>query len=428
MHTAPFGPESEGAIIGVALDFPEFFTQVLPYLTPDLFTKIESQYLAAQLLKANEQYGLIPSRRAFRSIITKDLTTGFDNYEEVLAILDTESDPREVPVLKDALLNWVRQKTYGLLYSPETIELYHRGEYTRLNEIVSNATRVQDTHGDNFWLFKNFETVFQEDAIEHLTTGFPQLNAELNNGGPSPGEVVVWLAPTGVGKSICLVNNGVSCVRDGHNVLYITYEMSTLKTAMRTIGAATGVNIREFKTRQDEVRTKLLGIQHHNKADMLIKELPPGECSVDNVYAIIDSLKRQHSWVPKVVVLDYLELMVSRHSYNNQHGDYTAQKHVATEVRGLARNEKVLIFTATQGNRSSTDTESNLGLDRIAESYAKAMPLDYVISINQTEDEYLANPSSARFWIAKNREGRKFISIGVHINYHTMRVREPGQP
>ena len=42
--------------------------------------------------------------------------------------------------------------------------------------------------------------LFKEDLIEHRTTGFPRLDAFLNNGGPSPKEVVCWLAPTNVGK------------------------------------------------------------------------------------------------------------------------------------------------------------------------------------------------------------------------------------
>ena len=42
--------------------------------------------------------------------------------------------------------------------------------------------------------------VFNPSANEHRTTGFPRLDKYLNDGGPSPKEVVCWLAGTNVGK------------------------------------------------------------------------------------------------------------------------------------------------------------------------------------------------------------------------------------
>ena len=119
--------------------------------------------------------------------------------------------------------------------------------------------------------------------------------------------------------------------------------------------------------------------------------------------------------------------MMSRRSYYNK-DDYIRQKRVSTELRGLASNEDVLLFTATQTNRElgkkgKGDTDGGGGVidvNRVAESYGKMMPSDYVVSLNQSPDEY--KEGRLRFYIAKNRNGPKFKTISAKVNYETMVV------
>lgn len=138
---------------------------------------------------------------------------------------------------------------------------------------------------------------------------------------------------------------------------------------------------------------------------------------------MIDDLRKTRSWVPDVVVVDYLELMVSRRQSDNKE-DYVKQKACSTQLRGLAQNENVTVYTATQTNRSGNDADKMLDVTKISESYGKAMPMDYLVSINQTEDEYNEVPARAHIYVAKNRNGPKFISFEVKINYETMRIEE----
>ena len=61
-------------------------------------------------------------------------------------------------------------------------------------------------------------------------------------------------------------------------------------------------------------------------------------------------------------------------------------------------------------------------MNKVAESYGKMMPMDYVVSINQTLEEY--TDGIIRLYIAKNRNGPKFKTITARINYNTMSVEE----
>lgn len=432
----PFGPYQEEAIISLALDHPEFFTTIGRFLKPEMFGRPECRYVMSHILGLFEIHNVVPTRPLLREHVEKLLTID-EPYELILGLIERKSDYREVPIIKDTLLKWTKSRAFGLLYSDEAIQAYYAGDFSYLEQIFTEANRIADIGETGFWFLNNYHLLFQPNIVEHRTTGFPRLDRLLNDGGPSPKEVVCWLAATNVGKSILLVNNAISSWRGngpngerGQDVLLVTFELDTIKTAMRCLGALTGVPLNQIVERKEFVTRTIEGEKRTYNKRLFIYEMPPDECSVNHIYALIDNLKRRDGWKPDVVILDYLDLMISRNNAYNK-DDYTRQKHVATEVRGLAINENVLVFTATQTNRSGaeTDDRSKMGpkmvdLTKAAESFGKQFPLDYVISLNQSRSDRAATPPRLRLHIAKNRNGPKHETISCEINYNTMLVKE----
>ena len=199
----PFGPYEEEAIVSLALDHPEFFTSVGRFLTPAMFSRLECQWVMAEILNIYEKYGVVPTRPMLKDRLIKSFTED-DPHEIVLKTIDRASEPREIPIIKDTLLRWAKDRAYGLLFSDEAQDAYARGDYEQLEEIVQTANRIADVGKKGFWFFEHFEALFDPDVIEHRTTGFIRLDQMLNNGGPSPKEVVCWLAGTNVGKCLSL--------------------------------------------------------------------------------------------------------------------------------------------------------------------------------------------------------------------------------
>lgn len=428
-QTQPFGPYQEEAIVSLALDHPEFFSAAARFIKPDMFGRLEIRWIMAEILNTFEKFNVIPTRGMLNNDLQQKVTID-DPHEEIFRIVNRKSDPREVPIVKDTLLKWSRDRAYGLLYSDEAIEAYHRQDYTYIENIFQEANRIADVGNQGFWFFENAELLFQDDIIQHKTTGFPGLDRLLNNGGPSAKEVVCWLAGTNVGKSVLLCNNAITSLKGegsdgkpGQDVLLITFELDAIKTAMRCVASAFGVPISQIMDKQAYIRRVMQQMKKTYDKRFLIHEMPPDECSVNHIYALLDSLKRVQGWKPDVVIIDYMDLMVSRNpAYNKD--DYTRQKHVANEVRGLAKNENVLIFTATQTNRSGSNGEELVDLTKAAESFGKQFSLDYIISLNQTRSERQMNPPRLRFFVAKNRNGPKHVTISCEINYDTMVVKE----
>ena len=162
---------------------------------------------------------------------------------------------------------------------------------------------------------------------------------------------------------------------------------------------------------------------------------PPEEITTDTIRSIMDSLRRTRNFETDVVIIDYLELMNSRDDFDKEYG---RQKKVAVDMSNLAGVENVFVLTASQTNRagySGQSEEQNIDLNKTAESFGKNMPLGYVITLNQTKEEYEGGRNDRdqirnakmRFYIAKNRNGPKFKETVVTIDYETMRIRE-GEP
>jgi hypothetical protein len=227
-------------------------------------------------------------------------------------------------------------------------------------------------------------------------------------------------------NSIFLCNNAVNSIRAGYDTLLVSFEMTAAKVARRCLGALTEVPLNDFQNHKKMIRDHCGRLYTTNKAQLAIYEMNPDQCSVEDVRNLMNMLRRTRGFSPKVLCLDYLELMVSRNSYYNR-DEYVRQKHVSTEVCGLAKSEMVLLYSATQTNRSGSgaaDAGDIVDLNKAAESYGKNMPPDYVISLNQSKAEYEATPPQVRGFVAKNREGEKFVLVTCNINYGNMKVRE----
>jgi replicative DNA helicase len=295
---------------------------------------------------------------------------------------------------------------------------------------MQEAHRIQDVGTQSLWFFENIKLLLEPSIIEHRTTGFSRLDKFINNGGPGPKEVFCWLAGTNVGKSIVLCNNAISSFQGpgpggavGQDVLLITFELDMIKTGLRCLANVSGVPLHNIYEHSDMILKCADRMQKTYKKRFCIHEMPPDECSVSHIYALLDSFKRSANWHPDVIILDYLDLMISRNPHNNK-DDYTSQKHVANEIRGLAKNENVLIFTATQTNRSGSNGAEVADMTKAAESFAKQFSLDYVVSLNQDKAARERDIPQLLMFIAKNRNGPKHETIVCDIMYDRMMVRE----
>ena len=83
-------------------------------------------------------------------------------------------------------------------------------------------------------------------------------------------------------------------------------------------------------------------------------------------------------------ILDYINL-INPARYRSSANSYETIKSVAEEVRGLAVEKNICIWSATQTNRKG-DGSSDLDITDVSESYGLPMTTDLMVAIIQTEE------------------------------------------
>lgn len=130
----------------------------------------------------------------------------------------------------------------------------------------------------------------------------------------------------------------------------------------------------------------------------------------------------------KAVYVDYADIMTSdkKFSTDNKRHEYGD---IYEELRSIAKEYSVAMFTASQGNRGALD-KKELDLDDMSEDFSKAFTADYVIGLCQTKTEAkerMTTPpyfgsGKMRIYIAKNRNQQKGDAIGFHTDLTRLRL------
>jgi replicative DNA helicase len=227
------------------------------------------------------------------------------------------------------------------------------------------------------------------------------------------------VAPPGVGKSLYLVNQGVQALMQNKKVLYISLEMSEDKIAQRFDSVMTLIAQKKLKQSLGLLQ-KRLGLFNENfpNSQLMIKEFPTGLANINDVRSLLVQLRNYEDFAPDVILIDYLELL---RPTRDGLAEYQAQQRISEELRGLAVESNVLVWTATQTNRQGravkliTDSE-------LADAYGKIRTCDYAISLNQSEEEF--DEGQMRCYVMKSRNGKQRFVVPLTIDYSTLTMSE----
>lgn len=334
----------------------------------------------------------------------------FQNKEFYLDLIEEFAKKQAI---KDALLNSIQH-----LKRDDTgaIEEELRSALT-----ISRNVDLGISYTDDF--DTRWERNYARSAQNKIRTGFHSMD-NLLEGGVGRKELAMVVAPPGTGKSLFLAHLGVVGLLQGLNVLYISLEMSEDKVAQRFDSNLTSVPQITLKDNKDEVKKRLnvlwedLEKKYKKKPRLKIKEFPTGQLTVHGIRAFLTQIKNYDDFIPDLICVDYLELM---RPTSPGMAEYQAQERIAQELRGIASEYGVLVWTATQTNRDGrkvpliSDTE-------LADAYGKTRTCDLAMSINQTSEEF--DNGKARLYVFKSRNSRTKFVTDVKIDYNLLTMRE----
>jgi KaiC/GvpD/RAD55 family RecA-like ATPase len=315
---------------------------------------------------------------------------------------------------------YIRDKSIENAIIKSTEIISSDGNRDKIEDIIRKALYCVNEEDTGMLYYEDFEA--RISAIEETySTGFSLWDKSLD-GGLRSGNIIAVAGSTGVGKSIFLSNVAINQSLMGRDTLYITLELSETRTANRM----DSFNLREkFDiSKMDKLKEKLSSIKEYKlngRNNLIIKRMPELITNVSHIKVYMDELKSKFNFVPKVVVIDYLDIMASI-TENKNDNDYTRQGRISAELRGmLALDKKVAILTATQLNRQAIEA-TEASPKHTADSMKKVFFLDasYQIiqsRVDKTKEIMYLEPT-------KNRFGSTGNKIAFNIKYEQMRLAE----
>ena len=286
----------------------------------------------------------------------------------------------------------------------DSIPLLEQGKYDKIKSTIDSAMKAGQPVdiGHEYKLMINER--YEDLARNPVPTGWDVID-EITQGGFGVGELVIFAAPPGIGKSWSLVNVAAAAVKSGKTVVYYTLELSEAMIGQRFDAVFTGIPIPNLKYNKEEVEKTISSL----KGDLVIKDFPSGTAGINALKAHIDRMVLQGK-KPDIIVVDYADLL--RGSVKEKR--YEVLEELVVDLRGMAGEYGVPLYTASQINRAGSDQDIITGTS-IAGSFSKLMTADFVVSLSRKIDDKLAG--TGRWHVIKNRFGPDGMTFPSRANF-----------
>ncbi len=405
----------------------DFYLQIINLVSPEYFEFPAHAKSFSKVKEDYEAYGKLPTDD-FVIQDVKPLLTSRENisdYEDELSYINNvdTSTVGNTEYLLDLVEGFAKKEAMKSAIA-ESISLIKEDRIDEVEALVKKALLINrdvDTGQDYFQDFSGrWDRIFNKRSEEKYKTLLPSLNKSLE-GGLGTKEMAMVVAPPGVGKSLYLVNQGVHSMIEGRKVLYISLEMSEDKIAQRFDSIMTLVPQGKLKDPANQLTVKeRLNIfkEEFPGSELVIKEFPTGQASINTIRNLLVQLKNYNDFEPDLLIVDYLELLRPTREIQQE---YHAQQKTAEELRGVAMEYNILVWTATQTNRQGRMvkiiTDAELG-----DSYGKIRTCDFAMSLNQSEEEF--DQGKMRAYVIKSRNGRPRFTVPMDVDYNVLRMFE----
>jgi len=402
-----YGTSFQSKIIVSLITDVKFTKQIIDILEVSYFDSDSNKFIIKTIQDYFTKYKTVPTMEALKVFI--------DDIENdvlksgVVDFLRQAWSHRESPDLefvKEKCLEFCKNQVIKNAIM-ESVELLDNHQYDDIKGVMDTAMRAGVERDIGHEYITGFEERMTEQARNTLPTKWDSIN-ELMDGGLAGGELGVIVAPAGIGKSWTLQALGAEAVKKGKTVIHYTLELNAEYVGLRydTIvsGQPTG-NLQYYKEDVLKAIGKL-------KGDLIIKYYPTRTASVNTITSHLQQCELQ-GIKPDLVLVDYADIMKSTSNFTEKRHQIG---HIYEELRGMAGEFEIPVWTASQANRSSLE-EDVIGADKVSEDYSKVMTADFVMSMSRKVEDKIAN--TGRFHVIKNRFGPDGITFPATINTNT---------
>ena len=405
-----YGPNFQIKIISCLLSDKVFLQTIFDIINPSYFDSDGNKLLIKMIMGYFTEYKTKPTLDVLKVKIDKidsDVlkVSVVKNLKEAWRQIESE----DLDYVKNKTLEFCRNQVIKSAIM-ESVELLEGQNYDGIKKVIDEAMKAGSSRDIGHEYVEGLEERLTESVRDVVSTSWDVIN-EVMDGGLGKGELGVIVAPAGIGKTWMLQVLGSAAVRAGLTVVHYTLELNQTYVGLRYDTVFSGVTTANIKYHQDDVRKVIERLPGR----LVIKYYPTRSATVPTLASHLKQLDIQ-SIKPDLVLVDYADILRDvggarevRHQLGNIYED----------LRGMAGEFDLPVWTASQANRSSLEEEI-IDASKVAESYSKVMTADFVMSVSRKVEDKVAN--TARAHVIKNRFGVDGITYPVTMNTNIGKV------
>jgi replicative DNA helicase len=406
-----FGTSFQSKIIASLLTDIKFIQTISDILSSSMFDSDSNKWLVKSIKDYYYEYKKQPTLEVIKykmdEIDDGVLKSGVvDKLREVWKNIEAT----DLEFVQSETLDFCKNQTLKSAIL-ESVDLLENKNYDGIKSIIDEAMKAGSSRDLGHDYISSLESRLEESARITVKTPWDVIN-DVMDGGLGAGELGVIVAPAGIGKSWTLQALGADCIKNNKTVVHYTLELNENYVGLRYDSIFSGVTTANIKYYKDDVKSKIEKLS----GKLLIKYFPTKAASVQTLGAHLKQIELSGT-KPDIVIVDYADILMSV-------GTFKEKRHaigtIYEDLRGLAGELEIPIWTASQANRSALE-EDVIGADKVAEDYSKVMTADFVMSMSRKVEDKIAN--TGRFHVIKNRFGIDGITYPATINTNIGQVQ-----
>jgi replicative DNA helicase len=413
---AKMGKTYQEKVVQALMQDGLFAEQMADVMDPKFFDLEYLQNVVETFYDHRQKFKAYPSTELIEIMLQekfsgKKESLSFQQTKEYLRKIKEHPLNGDMGFIQQSSLDFCKRQTLkeAIVIAIDKIE---EQDYDSIQKIIKDALNKGASRDLGHDYLENFAARGERSVRKPMSTGWPIIDKELN-GGWERQTLSTFIAPTGAGKSMFLVNCAAAGIANGYNVLYITCEMADYKIGLRVDSYFSGIEINNVAKNKERVEQE---VREKAKGRLFIKEFPTKQATVQTIRSFIQRLNATKDFTPDIVIVDYADLLRSVRGYGEKRHELEG---IYEDLRAFSQEFNIVVITADQTNRSGLNDEI-VTLSSIAESYAKATVCDVIITISRRMEDKQAN--MGRIFIAKSRLGRDGVVYPFMLNTATVKV------
>jgi len=411
--------------------FADQISEILPY---HYFTANTTKFFYRQLLKFKNKWKVHPTPASFEKnlkgllleeypsevkeqhVKESNKRTRKDLFEYWVKLSDSEREQLGDDQTKELALEFCTRQHLKKVILDSSSLLEQRRDSESIKDFLKNELQKGSESSAGISALTDFDIVFEDDYREVIPLPWSQING-ITRGGTGRGELYVFIASTGGGKSHILVDCATHAYLQGYNVVYFTFELSDKVVLKRAYSNLIDQDIDELKKYKKKVFSKIKAIDKKHGNYLHVQKFPDKVKTTDDIRNALYKAENLYGKKPDLIVVDYADNIKATKADREYRFEIN---NVYTELRNIGGEFNAGVLSASQANRTA-EGKAILTARHIAEAYSKLFPVDLAMTIGRTPSDKA--DGSGNLYVIKNRNGADFLCYLSSINGARSRIR-----